>query len=44
MYRVYAESCSFNIDYTIGLYPNFELGVILGYACDFELFSFELMG
>jgi len=21
---------------------NFELGIILGFACDFELFSFEL--
>ena len=39
MYRVYAESCSFNIDYTIGLHPNFELGIILGFACDCELFS-----
>jgi len=23
---------------------NFELGIILGFACDFELFNFELMG
>ena len=37
MYRVYAESCSFNIDYTIAVgsrQPNFELGFL-----NFDLFS-----